>query len=229
MVLCNTCYLIKTHARQLWKQRTKNPKEISETTITYDLAHYTFWVFTLLQWINTASYYNHAKGYTAKGREGRGPARWQRDWLKEQIAATPQDFSPSSVARERELVGGLEVTAARLWTTEARHWMLQMVSVGLVGKQTTWDLFQEPVVMVTGLSANQKCLHPGGSPPTYVPVSPPLGIRRPAWWIYAEKGRDWSAYDCDSLGTQKSRSQSGHSRMKLGLPDPPKAPTAPIN
>lgn len=101
MVLCNTRYLIKTHARQLWKQCTKIPPKISETTITYDLAHYTFRVFILLQWNDTTSYYNHAKGYTAKGREGRGPARQQRDWLKEQIAATPQDFSPSSAARER--------------------------------------------------------------------------------------------------------------------------------
>lgn len=79
--------------------------------------------------------------------------------------------------------------------------------------------------MATGLSANQKCLHPGGSPPTYVPVSPPLGTRRPAWWLYVEKGRnwsacDWSACDCHSSGTQKSRSQPGRSRVKRGLPDP---------
>lgn len=163
-----------------------------------------------------------------KGKKGGKPARWQRNWLKEQTAATPQ-VSLQAQQQERELVGGLEVGAAVLWTTEARRWMLQMVSVELLEKQTTWDLFQEPVVMATGLSANQKCLHPGGSPPTYVPVSPPLGTTHPAWWIYAEKGRNWSAYDCNSSGTQRSRSQSGRSRMKLGLPDPPKAPTAPVN
>lgn len=52
---------------------------------------------------------------------------------------------------------------------------IQMVSVEQLEKQTTRDPFQEPVVMVTGLSANQKCLYPVAAS-TYVPVSP-LGSR----------------------------------------------------
>lgn len=119
-------------------------------------------VFVLLQW---TSYYNHAMGYTEKERRKKS-AKWPRNWLKEQTAANCQQHPTISLQaqqKKKELVGGLEVTAATLWTMEGRHWIFQMVSVGLLEKQTTWDLFQEPVVMVTGVSANQKCLHPGGS------------------------------------------------------------------
>lgn len=59
------------------------------------------------------------------------------------------------------------------------------------------------------------------SPSTYVPVSP-LGIRCLAWWLYAEKGRNWLACDCHSQGTWKSSSQSGYSSMKPGLSAPQK-------
>lgn len=36
-----------------------------------------------------------------KGKKGGKPARWQRNWLKEQTEATPPGFSPSSAAGER--------------------------------------------------------------------------------------------------------------------------------
>lgn len=130
MVLCNTCYLIKTRARQL--RNTKNPKEMSETTITYDLAHYTFRVFILLQWI--LLFITIIPWATLqKGKKRGNPARWQRNWLKEQRAATTQDFHPSSAAGERERAGWWPWShSCQALNHRTRRWMLQMVSVELL-------------------------------------------------------------------------------------------------